>query len=118
MDYIALIIAIVFGILAGILTGVLGFVKTIIPLLKKGLKPENIDYTKLSQTIVLGAIIGAFMGYKGLPFGEAELIFFAMAENMGLTAIIDWCVKIIARSMVKSIKKKPKKRPKKKDEEE
>ena len=108
MDYMALIIAIVFGIMAGMLTGILGFVKTIIPMLKKGLKVEDIDYNKLSQTVVLGAIIGAFMGYKGLPFEETELIFFAMAENMGLTAIIDWCVKIIARSMVKGVKETPK----------
>lgn len=120
MDYMALIIAIVFGALAGIFAGILGFAKTIIPMLKKGLKPEDIDYVKLSQTIVLGAIIGAFAGYKGVPYEEAQTLFYYLAESMGLTIVLDWCVKIIARSMAKKMKDvtKTKKAKKSKDEEE
>lgn len=129
MDYVALAIAIVFGALSGIFAGLMGFAKTIIPMIKMGLKPEDIDYTKMFQTIILGAIIGALAGYKGIPYEEAQALFYYLAETMGLTVLLDWCVKIIARSLAKraeekvktTLKKNPKKKAEKKpkkDEEE
>jgi folate-dependent tRNA-U54 methylase TrmFO/GidA len=122
MDYIILIMAIVYGILSGIMTGVLGYLKTVAGLLKAGQTAEALDYQKMAQTIVLGGIIGAFAGYSGLPWDQAQTMFWIMIQNMGLTAVFDWALKIVSRALGKWMQdhdrqEKPKKKKKKKVEE-
>jgi len=101
MDYVTMIIAVLFGVMSGIFTSIVGLTKTVLGLINTGKPKEKLDYRKMVQTIILGAIIGGFAGYKGIEFSDAELLFYACIGQMGLTAIFDQLLKICSRSFVR-----------------
>jgi len=50
------------GVVSGVIVSLLGWIKHV---------KQPYDYKKSTQTIILGAIVGAFSGYAGLTYMQA-----------------------------------------------
>jgi hypothetical protein len=77
--------SIIIGIVAGLGYGITGYFKSI--------QKEKFEPYKFSQSVIVGALAGAFMGYYGWTF-EVATQFIA---NLGLVALIENIKKGILR---------------------
>ena len=75
--------AIGLSILAGVLWAVLGWWKA----RQKG---EEFSGPKFTRAIVIGIIVGAISGWRGLSFETSEVVLMQVIGAFGATGLIDW----------------------------
>lgn len=73
--------AILGGIFSGIITAVMGYFKS----------KEEFKLKKFVQTIIIGAIVGAYMGYSGINYEQA----YEYLTSIGIITLIEYVTKSV-----------------------
>jgi len=100
-----LIGGVVAGILGGLGWGIVGAIKNY-----SNDKSEEFEIKKFTKTVLLGAIVGAYIGYTGDTFSDnlAESVLPGIMSMTPLMAVVDKVVGIIYNG-IKKLKAKTKK---------
>jgi hypothetical protein len=85
----------IIGIFAGSFYGFLGYLKS----------NERFSFKKFSRALIIGAFAGFYSFYSGLSFNEAT----SFLSSAGITALIDFFIKVIERKIIKRKKLSKKK---------
>jgi hypothetical protein len=84
----------IIGIFADSFYGFLGYLKS----------NEKFSFKKFSRALIIGAFAGFYSSYYGLSFNEAT----SFLSSAGITALIDFFIKVIERKIIKRKNRKEK----------